>query len=113
MAVLSNSGMKQLVSWAVQPLVSTAVTIYVLMPHIKCAFTHVLLSVSRPCFLLNHLTNRHVEKPLESTAKLVSTAVNGTLPRHYCIQRVHPSTSSAKLELSTWLYSPPSCIPFL
>jgi hypothetical protein len=28
----------------------------VFTPHIRCTFTHSLLSVSRLCFLLNHLT---------------------------------------------------------
>src|SRR5215210_7650403 len=58
---------------------STAVTTFVWTPHIKWAFTQVLLSVSRPYFLLNQRTKRQVEKPLESTAKLVSTAFRGRL----------------------------------
>ena len=68
-------------SAADHPLISALVTMFVFMPHMRCTFTHSRLSTSRPYFLLNHLTNRLVENPDESTAKSVSTALRGRLDK--------------------------------
>ena len=55
-AVACTSGTKYVVSFAAQPLMSTAVTIFVFTPHIRWHFTHARLSTSRPYFLLNQRT---------------------------------------------------------
>ena len=66
-----------MVSLAAQPDTSTALTIFVFTPHIRCTFTHSRLSISRPYLRLNQRTQRQVEKPEESTAKSFSSAFKG------------------------------------
>src|SRR5947208_1749086 len=50
-AVVSSSGRKKVVSWAVHPLISALVTMLVLTPHRRWTLTHSRLSVSLPYFL--------------------------------------------------------------
>src|SRR5712691_8258404 len=78
-AVRSSSGTKYGLSLAAHPDTSTAVTILVSTPQVRCALTHSRLSTSLPYFLLNQRTKRHVLKPEESTAKWFSSDFSGKL----------------------------------
>src|SRR5216684_7907956 len=73
-AVDCNISLKYGLSPAFAGVTSTAVTMFVNTPHIKCALTHFRLS---PIFDLPNLAStqrpkREVEKPVESTANVVS-----------------------------------------
>src|SRR5712692_9162842 len=74
-AVDSNRSLKYGLSPAFPGVTSTAVTMFVIAPHIMCALTHLRLSpiFDLPNLASNQRPKRDVEKPVESTANVVST----------------------------------------
>src|SRR4051812_19906525 len=80
-AVASTSGLNCGESPAFRSAISTAVTMFVFTPHIRWHLTQSCPDRSTPYFSSYQRTNREVEKPDESGAKLVSTARNGRLLR--------------------------------
>src|SRR5712691_12556815 len=95
-AVRSSSGTKYGLSLAAHPETSTAVTILVSTPQVRCAFTHSRLSTSRPYFLLNQRTQRQVLNPEESTAKLFSRPFSGRLLKVTSCDKVSVKCGSAR-----------------
>src|SRR5579862_4972541 len=71
-------------SFVYRSVTFTAVTTFVVTPHIRCAFTQSRRDTLPPCLTLTHVSCRLVEKPEESTAKSVSIADNG---RALCVTR--------------------------
>ena len=65
-------------SWECPPESSTAVTMLVRTPVMACNFTHARDDCSLPHLWSYHRSNRLIEKPVESTAKSVSTALRGS-----------------------------------
>src|SRR5437868_3478789 len=78
-AVTSTNAGSRGQSFAFWSKISTDVTMFVLTPQQIWAFTHARPDISLPYFSLYHWTKRDVEKPDESTANFVSTAVRGRL----------------------------------
>src|SRR5262249_3900190 len=81
LAVVSTSGLNCGLSAASGPSMTTAVTTFVLVPVIACAFTQVRPERSTPYFSSYHRTKRDVEKPVESGANVVSTERSGRAER--------------------------------
>src|SRR5579862_686657 len=79
LAVVSTIGANIRVSFVYISPIATAVTMFVLTPHIRWHFTQSCLTRSFPYFTSNQRVKREVVKPEESTAKLVSTLRSGKL----------------------------------
>src|ERR1700720_1278252 len=79
-AVVVSSDGRNSVSAASRSWISTAVTMFVLTPHMRWALTQSCSRLSHLRYFLSyHGTKRLDVKPVESTAKSVSIAFNGKL----------------------------------
>jgi len=103
-AVFSTSGLKNGLSPASRSPISTAVTMFVLTPQMACALTQSWPERSQPYFSSYHLTNREVEKPDESGAKLVSNMLSGRLLWTIRFLRTGVSMSFSRKEQTDTLF---------
>src|SRR6185437_11134409 len=76
-AVALTSGANRGESPAYRSSTSTAVTTFVLTPHIRLTLTQSCFCIGLPYLWSNHRTYREDVKPELSTAKSTSTAFNG------------------------------------